>query len=670
MKTLKHRTFGSRAFSPWAFAGLAAIIVAGLVFTGCKDPDSGSTDGTKTVAVKSVTLNETELDLLVGDQTTLLHSVSPSNATNPAVSWSSSLERVATVSNNGRVTALSDGVTNITVKTQDGGKMATCKITVGSVAVTGVTLNKSTLPLFIGGTEQLNHTVLPTNATVKNVTWTSSDDTKATVNGGLVRGVAEGTVTITVASTSDPSKKAECTVTVSKVAVTSVTLSETTLTMSAEGTARYLTHTVLPANATYKGVTWTSDPPSGTVYLTTLSTGGVRVDAIAKGTATITVTSDDDNTKMATCTVTVGERKPNVPGMVWIEPGTFMMGARDDEIAYNSERPRHQVTLTGFYMTEIGVPQELYEDVMGYNPSFFVPQLSGMLAHWPVDSVTWYDAVEFCIKLTAKKAGLTQVYTMTERVPTDETKYPITSATVTVNWDATGYRLPTEAEWEYACRAGTTTDYNTGNSITSDEANFDYNFGQTFPGGPDPLYPDEPWIIYPPNDWGLYDMHGNVEEWCWDWLQMPYTAGAVTNPRGPTVPPTYPGGDGVLRSYKVARGGSFIDEVEDIRSASRNGWTPGAIYSDPDDPDEDFPYGLPWMGFRVVLPESAGSVVGTSQIRPSLQGDRQTAPSSIRSAVTLTVKRLGVTLKGKLDSIRPLVLKVRRNGIEGAAGER
>lgn len=171
--------------------------------------------------VTGVSLNPTVLALHPGDQSSLTATVSPSNATNKNVTWSTSNSGVATVSG-GSVTAVAGGTATITVTTVDGSKTATCTVTVTNVAVTGVTLNKSSLTLTRLDTETLTATVAPTNATNKNINWSSSNTSIATVNGGTVKAVAAGTATITATSAADSTKKATCTVTVT--AVTDVTI--------------------------------------------------------------------------------------------------------------------------------------------------------------------------------------------------------------------------------------------------------------------------------------------------------------------------------------------------------------------------------------------------------------------------------------------------------------
>ena len=154
---------------------------------------------------------------------------------------------------------------------------------------------------------------------------------------------------------------------------------------------------------------------------------------------------------------------------------------------------------------------------MGNNPSHFKG------ARLPVETVSWDDSQEFITKLNALLAG-------TPGAPA-------------------GFRfsLPTEAQWEYACRAGTTTAYHSGNSLSAAQANFGGNKGQTTEVG-----------SYPANAWGLYDMHGNVLEWCQDWFDA-YPSGAVTDPTGATT--------GSLRGF---RGGSWNFDAEFCRSANRN----------------------------------------------------------------------------------------------------
>ena len=173
---------------------------------------NGTPSGDVTYKVTGVSLSLNTLTLDVGDSETLNATVQPDNATNQNVTWSSNNAEVATVEN-GVVTAIGEGETTITVTTKDGCKTATCIVTV-TVPVTGVKLNKETLELFTDGSETLTATVEPGNATNKNVTWSSSDETIATVdNNGTVTAVGAGEATITV-TTEDGSKTATCQVTV------------------------------------------------------------------------------------------------------------------------------------------------------------------------------------------------------------------------------------------------------------------------------------------------------------------------------------------------------------------------------------------------------------------------------------------------------------------------
>jgi len=169
-----------------------------------------------TIAVTSVSLNKSSVILEKGETLSLSATVSPSNATNKSVTWSSSNTSVAAVSSSGVVTAKSVGTATITVKTSDGSKTAKCTITVkeGTVAVTGVSLNKSSATLEKGNTLSLSATVSPSNATNKSVTWSSSNTSVATVSSsGVVTAKSAGTAMITV-KTSDGSKTAKCTITV------------------------------------------------------------------------------------------------------------------------------------------------------------------------------------------------------------------------------------------------------------------------------------------------------------------------------------------------------------------------------------------------------------------------------------------------------------------------
>jgi len=221
--------------------------------------------------------------------------------------------------------------------------------------------------------------------------------------------------------------------------------------------------------------------------------------------------------------------------MILINGGTFMMGSPETEKGRNftDEGPQHKVTVSSFYIGKYSVTQPEYEEIMGENPS----HPNHKRPENPVDQVTWLNAVDYCNKRSVKE-GLTPVYT-------------INGNNVTWNREANGYRLPTEAEWEYACRAGTQTPFYTGDKVeeagwykgnTRDSAGQRY----TFPVGQKK-----------PNAFGLYDMHGNVLEWCWDFF-APYTAEAQIDPIGPAT------GD-----RRVYRGGCFDFDEVNCRSAYR-----------------------------------------------------------------------------------------------------
>ena len=247
--------------------------------------------------VTGVTLDKAEATLEVKETVTLVATVTPANATNKNVTWTSNNAAVATVAD-GVVTAVSVGTATIVVTTVDGSLADTCIVTVNPISVKSVALDKTTLTLDIAQTATLVATVNPTDAANQAITWSSNNTEVATVVDGVVTALAEGTATITV-TTVDGGLTATCEVTVvdPTIYVTGVTLDQTVLTLIVPETAT-LVATVTPEDATDKSVVWTSNNDAVATVV-----DGV-VTAITEGTATITVTTVDGEFT-ATCVVTV-----------------------------------------------------------------------------------------------------------------------------------------------------------------------------------------------------------------------------------------------------------------------------------------------------------------------------------------------------------------------------
>lgn len=285
---------------------------ANVTVSGNGDIKKQTGSGQISVSVAGVSLDKTEIVLVEGSSEKLTATVEPANATNKGVTWSSDHEAIATVDQNGAVTARRGGQATITVTTADGSKTATCtvrvKIQIGE-PVQSVGLNKTELALEVGKTGTLEAKVEPSDATNKNVTWSSSNPEVATVDNGVVTAVSAGEAIITV-TTEDGAKTATCKVTVNApqtVPVTGVTLDKTSLDLKT-GDNTTLTATVNPESATNKDVTWISDKPE------IAAVEGGTVTAKAAGTAIIAVTTIDGG-KIATCKVTVTPKTVPVSGI-------------------------------------------------------------------------------------------------------------------------------------------------------------------------------------------------------------------------------------------------------------------------------------------------------------------------------------------------------------------
>jgi Bacterial surface proteins containing Ig-like domains len=281
---------------------VGSATIAATTDDGGKKASCSVTVSATAVPVSGIRLAKSSDFIGLGGADRLIAIITPEKATNQNVSWSSSDAAIATVDAFGKVSGLTAGTATISVATEDGGKTASCAVTVCAtiVAVTGVSMNKQATSLVIGGAEQLTATVSPASATNQNLVWTSSDASIATVDaGGRINGIAVGSATIT-ATTEDGAKTATCALTVrsSPVAVTGISLSKATTTLLVGGTD-LLVATVIPADATNQNIVWSSSSEA----VASVDANG-KVTGVAVGAATITVTSED-GAKTASCSVTV-----------------------------------------------------------------------------------------------------------------------------------------------------------------------------------------------------------------------------------------------------------------------------------------------------------------------------------------------------------------------------
>jgi len=256
-----------------------------------------------------------------------------------------------------------------------------------------------------------------------------------------------------------------------------------------------------------------------------------------------------------------------------INGSSFIMGSPASEQQYSAFQ--RLVTVSSLIVCIYPVTQKEFEEIMSFNPSEFKG------TNLPVENVSWYDAIEYCNRRSIIE-GLTPVYVINKNQKDPNNRLVIDPYCWIVIWNrnANGYRLPTEAEWEYLCRAGTTTPFYTGDNVTTDQANYDGNW--PYNNNLNGIFRGHTVTIgsFEPNQWGLYDMIGNTWEWCWNWFDYPPVRDVSLQ-----IDPT-----GVsFGATRVIRGGAWDSFGENLRSGARSGGYPGL-------PNNNYS----GIGFRIV----------------------------------------------------------------------
>lgn len=549
------------------------------------------------VPLTNISLNNDSIEVLKGDQVTIRATLNPANAMPNTITWSSSDESVAKVEN-GVVTALSAGQCDITATCQD--KRAVCHVKVTEILPTSVSLNQESAKMEIGSQLTLTATVMPEDATDKTVSWRSSNQSVATVDeNGVVTAVGTGECDITAYCRG---KQAVCHVTVVEQFIY-ISLDQHEASVLPNHIIM-LTPTVSPVSTDL--VVTSSNPAVAAVRL---AGNRIQVVGVSEGEATIVVNSADGYAFADSCQVRVYTERGDVNGdgfvdiadvsalidyllggdasevnevnadtdangdvsiadvsmlidyllgstelppkeedgmveytvngvtfkMVKVDGGTFTMGATEEEDAdYQVFKgsPKHQVTLSKYWIGQTEVTQKLWAAVMGSNPSTDQSNLQ-----YPVNSISWEDCATF----------ISQLNQLTGKQ----------------------FRLPTEAEWEYAAKGGTKSmGYVYSGSDNLDEVawfstNSESHLHQVG--------------TKKANELGLYDMCGNIDEWCNDWYSL-YTAEPVENPTGPET--------GMSR---IHRGGRWNASAMYCRLTRRDGFAPGVTRN--------------YLGLRLALTE-------------------------------------------------------------------
>lgn len=598
-----------------------------------------------------LTIDNDSINVLVGNQIQLNATIVPNNATPNVITWTSSNDSIATV-NDGNITAVGVGECDIKARLLD--KVAVCHVTVTEIAPTQVTLSQEFVKMEVGSQLTLTATVLPEDATDKAVIWSTTNSAVATVDSqGNVIAIGPGECFIT-ATCRD--KQAMCHVIVVEHFI-NIQLDQHEL-LLLPNHIELLTPTVTPVST---DLAVTSTNPS--VAAARLANGKIQVVGIAEGTTTIRVNSTDGYAEPDSCVVKVSTLRGDVNGdgfvnisdatllisylvapsetihqvnadtnndgqinisdatrlisylltgeelepkpdnefetetitvngvtfdMVSVEGGTFMMGATPEQgdEALDKEKPVHRVTVSSFAMSQTEVTQELWQAVMGNNPSHFTGDPKR-----PVELVSWNDCQTF----------ITQLNQLTGK----------------------RFRLPTEAEWEYAARGGNrykVTRYAGSNNI-DEVAWYDANSDNT----------THPVATKAPNELGLYDMTGNVWEWCQDWYAL-YSADDQTDPTGPET-----------GNNRVLRGGCWNGGTNYDRISFRDNFRPSGSNSSGGLRlvlDQEVVYTVNGVSFTMVPVKGGTFTMGATEEEDA---DHATFVASPKHQVTLSNFSIGQT---------------------------